>query len=235
MIVLDQTIVNVALPAIQHDLGFSQDSLAWVVNAYMLTFGGFLLLTGRAADLLGRRAVLVAGLVAFTLASLACGLAGSQAMLVIARAVQGVGGAAVQAVSLSIIVTLFPEPAERAKAMGVWTFVAAGGGTIGVLLGGILTQVLSWHWIFLINIPVGIFRSRTIAVANAVIALFVASFFGWFFFVPLYMQRILNFTSFQTGASFLPVSLSIGILSIGVAARIIGRFGPRLPLVLGTA
>src|SRR5439155_12921998 len=111
---------------------------------------------GRAAVLRGRRAVLVAGLVAFTLASLACGLAGSQAMLVIARAVQGVGGAAVQAVSLSIIVTLFPEPAERAKAMGVWTFVAAGGGTIGVLLGGILTQVLSWHWIFLINIPVGI-------------------------------------------------------------------------------
>jgi EmrB/QacA subfamily drug resistance transporter len=156
MIVLDVTIVGVALPSIREDLGFSESSLAWVANAYLLTFGGFLLLAGRLGDLFGHRRLFVIGITLFTLASLGCGLATSQALLVGARAVQGLGGAVVSAVALSLIVTLFTEPAERAKAMGVFGFVAAGGGTIGVLLGGILTDVLNWHWIFLVNIPIGI-------------------------------------------------------------------------------
>jgi EmrB/QacA subfamily drug resistance transporter len=156
MIVLDVTIVGVALPSIRDDLGFSEESLAWVVNAYLLTFGGFLLLGGRLGDLYGHRRLFLVGVSLFTLASAACGLATSQGMLVGARAVQGLGGAIVSAVALSLMMTLFTEPAERAKAMGVFGFVAAGGGSIGVLLGGILTDVLNWHWIFLVNVPVGI-------------------------------------------------------------------------------
>lgn len=156
MIVLDGTIVNVALPTIQEDLEFSQESLAWVVNAYLLTFGGFLLLGGRLGDLFGHRRLFLIGITLFTAASLACGLATSQGSLVAARAVQGVGGAIVSAVALSLIMTLFTEPAERAKAMGVFGFVLSGGGTAGVLLGGVITDVLDWHWIFLVNIPVGI-------------------------------------------------------------------------------
>ena len=156
MIVLDTTIVNVALPSIRADLGFSETSLAWVVNAYILTFGGFLLLGGRLGDLFGQRRLFLAGIGLFTAASLACGLASSQTFLIGARAVQGLGGAVVAVVALSLIMTLFTEPAERAKAMGVIGFVAAGGGSIGVLLGGILTDVLDWHWIFLVNLPVGV-------------------------------------------------------------------------------
>ena len=156
MIVLDVTIVGVALPSIREDLGFSQSSLAWVANAYLLTFGGFLLLAGRLGDLLGHRRLFLLGIVLFTAASLACGLATSQGVLVGARAVQGLGGAVVSAVALSLVVTLFTEPADRAKAMGVFGFVAAGGGTIGVLLGGILTDALNWHWIFLVNVPIGL-------------------------------------------------------------------------------
>ena len=156
MIVLDVTIVGVALPSIREDLGFSETSLAWVVNAYLLTFGGFLLLGGRLGDLFGHRRLFLIGIALFTLASLACGLATSQEFLIGARAVQGLGGAIVSAVALSLIVTLFTEPGERAKAMGVFGFVAAGGGSIGVLLGGILTDVLDWHWIFLVNLPIGV-------------------------------------------------------------------------------
>jgi EmrB/QacA subfamily drug resistance transporter len=156
MIVLDVTIVGVALPSIREDLGFSETSLAWVVNAYLLTFGGFLLLGGRLGDLFGHRRLFLIGITLFTLASLGCGLATSQEFLVGARAVQGLGGAIVSAVALSLIVTMFTEPSERAKAMGVFGFVAAGGGSIGVLLGGILTDVLDWHWIFLVNLPIGI-------------------------------------------------------------------------------
>ncbi len=156
MIVLDSTIVNVALPSIRADLGFSQASLAWVVNAYLLTFGGFLLLGGRLGDLYGQRRLFLIGIVLFTSASLACGLAGSQEFLIGARAVQGLGGAIVSVVVLSLIMIMFTEPAERAKAMGVVGFVLSGGGTAGVLLGGVLTDALSWHWIFLVNIPVGI-------------------------------------------------------------------------------
>jgi EmrB/QacA subfamily drug resistance transporter len=156
MIVLDVTIVGVALPSIREDLGFSETSLAWVVNAYLITFGGFLLLGGRLGDLFGHRRLFLIGVTLFTLASAACGIANSQELLVGARAVQGLGAAVVSAVALSLMMTLFTEPAERAKAMGVFGFVAAGGGSIGVLLGGILTDVLDWHWIFLVNVPVGI-------------------------------------------------------------------------------
>jgi EmrB/QacA subfamily drug resistance transporter len=156
MMVLDTTIVNVALPSIRADLHFTETSLVWVINAYMLTFGGFLLLGGRLGDLYGHRRVFLLGIAGFTLASLACGLANSQALLIAARAVQGLGGAVVSAVSLSLIMNLFTEPAERAKAMGVYGFVCAGGGSIGVLLGGLLTSTLSWHWIFLVNLPIGV-------------------------------------------------------------------------------
>jgi EmrB/QacA subfamily drug resistance transporter len=156
MIVLDTTIVNVALPSIAADLGFSETALVWVVNAYMLTFGGFLLLGGRLGDLYGHRRLFLAGLTLFTLASLACGLANSQVLLVCARAVQGLGGAVVSAVALSLIMNLFTEPDDRAKAMGVYGFVCAGGGSIGVLLGGLLTDLLSWHWVFLVNLPIGV-------------------------------------------------------------------------------
>ncbi|HEX3973086.1 MAG TPA: DHA2 family efflux MFS transporter permease subunit [Stellaceae bacterium] len=156
MIVLDTTIVNVALPSIRADLGFSEASLAWVVNAYLLTFGGFLLLGGRLGDLYGHRRLFVTGIALFTLASLLCGLSEGQGLLVASRALQGFGGAVVSAVALSLMMTLFTEPAERAKAMGVFGFVAAGGGSVGVLLGGILTDLFSWHWIFLVNVPIGL-------------------------------------------------------------------------------
>jgi EmrB/QacA subfamily drug resistance transporter len=156
MIVLDSTIVNVALPSIRQDLGFSQTSLAWVVNAYLLTFGGFLLLGGRLGDLYGPRRLFLTGITLFTAASVCCGLATSQGFLVAARAVQGLGGAVASAVALSLMMNLFTEPVERAKAMGVFGFVAAGGGSLGVLLGGILTDVLNWHWIFLVNVPIGV-------------------------------------------------------------------------------
>jgi EmrB/QacA subfamily drug resistance transporter len=156
LIVLDSTIVNVALPSIQADLGFSDATLAWVVNAYLLTFGGFLLLGGRLSDLYGRRRVFLIGLVLFTGMSAACGSAGSQEFLVVARALQGFGGAIVSVVALSLVMTIFTEPAERAKAMGIFGFVLSGGATAGVLLGGVLTDLLTWNWIFLVNLPVGV-------------------------------------------------------------------------------
>src|SRR5258705_13298001 len=156
MIVLDTTIVNVALPSIRADLGFTETSLVWVVNAYMLTFGGFLLLSGRLGDLFGHRKLFLLGITLFTLASVGCGLANSQELLIAARAVQGLGGAVVSAVSLSLIMNLFTSPADRAKAMGIYGFVGGGGGSIGVLLGGLLTSALSWHWIFLGKLPIGV-------------------------------------------------------------------------------
>ncbi|HKN94473.1 MAG TPA: MFS transporter [Thermoleophilaceae bacterium] len=163
MIILDATIVNVALPSIQSDLGFSQSSLAWVVNAYLISFGGLLLLAGRLGDLLGRRRIFLMGLTLFTAASLVCGLADSQGLLVGARFVQGIGGAMTAAVILGMIVTMFPEPGEQARAIGVYSFVAAAGGSIGLLAGGGLTQAINWHWIFFVNVPIGI--------ATAVLAL----------------------------------------------------------------
>ena len=156
MIILDQTIVNVALPSIQSDLHFSQSSLAWVVNAYLIAFGGLLLLVGRLGDLIGRKRIFLVGLTIFTLASLLCGLSQSQELLIGARFVQGIGGAMTSAVILGMIVTMFPRPAEQAKAIGVYSFVASAGGAIGLLAGGVLTQALNWHWIFFVNIPIGI-------------------------------------------------------------------------------
>jgi EmrB/QacA subfamily drug resistance transporter len=156
MIVLDVTVVNVALPSIQNDLGFSTSSLAWVVNAYLIAFGGLLLLAGRFGDLLGRRSIFLAGLAIFTAASFVCGLSQSQGMLVAARFVQGLGGAMTAAVILGMIVTMFPEPREQAKAIGVYAFVASAGGAVGLLAGGVLTQAINWHWIFFVNVPIGI-------------------------------------------------------------------------------
>ena len=156
MIVLDATVVNVALPSIQDDLGFSQSDLAWVVNAYLIAFGGLLLLAGRLGDLIGHRRVFLAGLAVFTVASLLCGLAQSQAMLIGARFLQGAGGAAASAVTLGMIVTMFPEPRDQAKAIGVYGFVASAGGSIGLLAGGVLTDLINWHWIFFVNVPIGL-------------------------------------------------------------------------------
>jgi EmrB/QacA subfamily drug resistance transporter len=156
MIVLDVTVVNVALPSIQNDLDFSQSNLAWVVNAYLIAFGGLLLLSGRIGDLIGFRRVFIAGLAVFTAASLLCGLAQSQEMLIAARFIQGAGGALASAVTLGMIVTMFPEPREQAKAIGVYGFVASAGGTIGLVAGGVLTDVINWHWIFFVNVPIGL-------------------------------------------------------------------------------
>ncbi len=317
MIVLDTTIVNVALPSIKDDLGFSETSLAWVVNAYMLTFGGFLLLGGRLGDLFGHRRLFLGGISLFTLASLACGLSTSQGLLVSARAVQGLGGAVVSAVSLSLVMTLFTDPGERAKAMGVFGFVASGGGSIGVLLGGVLTDKLSWHWIFLVNLPVGVivfalclailpgtraagprgrldavgaltvtaslmlavyaivngnqkgwtsaqtlgllggsaallalfvvvesrvaaplmplalFRLRQVAASNVIGVLWAAAMFAWFFLSALYLQRVLGYSPLQVGLAFLPTSLIMGAFSLGLSAKLVMRFGIRLPLAAG--
>src|SRR5690349_12943878 len=156
MMILDQTVVNVALPSIERDLGFTQSNLAWVVNAYLIAFGGLLLLAGRLGDLVGRKRVFVAGLTVFTTASLLCGLSQSRGMLVGARFLQGIGGALTSSVILGMIVTLFPEPREQAKAIGVFSFTASAGGAIGLLAGGLLTQALSWHWIFFVNVPFGV-------------------------------------------------------------------------------
>jgi EmrB/QacA subfamily drug resistance transporter len=156
MIILDGTIVNVALPVIQADFGFSQSGLAWVINAYLIPFGGLLLLAGRAGDLIGRKRMFLSGLAVFTLASLLCGFATTQGLLIAARFVQGVGGAMAAAVILGMIVTMFPEKGEQARAIAVFSFVAAAGGSIGLLAGGVLTEAISWHWIFFVNVPIGI-------------------------------------------------------------------------------
>ncbi|MDT7727133.1 MAG: hypothetical protein QOI21_3709 [Actinomycetota bacterium] len=156
MVILDGTVVAVALPTIQTDLGFTQAALAWVVNAYLIAFGGLLLLSGRLGDLIGRKRVLLAGLVVFTVASLLCGLAETQAALVVFRFAQGTGGALASAVVLSMIVTMFPEPGEKAKAIGIYSFVQAGGSSLGLIVGGVLTQTFNWHWAFFVNVPIGV-------------------------------------------------------------------------------
>jgi EmrB/QacA subfamily drug resistance transporter len=315
MIVLDVTIVNVALPSIQEDLGFSQSNLAWVVNAYLIAFGGLLLLAGRLGDLIGPRRVFLRGLVIFTAASLACALAQTQGMLIGARFVQGVGGALTSAVILGMIVTMFPEPREQAKALGVYGFVASGGASIGLVAGGVLTDAISWHWIFFVNLPVGIavallaqrlvedragigvragadvpgavlltgglmlgvfailqvsehgwgatrtlvpgavavamlaaflarqtrvanplmplrlFRSRNASGANVVMALLVVGMFGVFFLGALYLQQILGYDALEVGFAFLPSTVVMGALSLGVAGRLAMRFGPKPVLV----
>jgi len=317
MIVLDVTIVGVALPSIREDLGFSETSLAWVVNGYLLTYGGFLLLGGRLGDLFGHRRLFILGISTFTVASLACGLATTQWALVAARSVQGLGGAVASAVSLSLMMGLFTEPADRAKAMGIFGFVASGGGSIGVLLGGILTDTLNWHWIFLVNFPIGVlvvlltlrlvpampafaaggrldvagaitvtgslilavyaivngnekgwtsgqtlgvlaasaavfaafltiesrvraplvplrlFRLRNLSTASGVGVLWAAAMFAWFFMTALYLQLVLDYTPLQIGLAFLPGNVIMGILSIGLSAKLVMRYGIKKPLATG--
>ena len=320
MIVLDVTVVNVALPSIQEDLGFSTSSLAWVVNAYLIAFGGLLLLAGRLGDLSGRRRVFLAGIATFTLASLLCGLAQSQWMLVAARFVQGIGGAMTSAVILGMIVTMFPDPRERARAIGVYAFVASAGGAVGLLAGGVLTQSINWHWIFFVNVPIGvatalatmrlldrdegigfgagadvpgavlitsalmlgvytivkpaaedgwgagrtlafaagslallgafavresraanplvplrILRERNLAIANAIQILSVAGMFGMFFLGALYLRRVLGYDALEIGLAFLPVTITMGFLSIRYTERLVTRFGARAVLAPGLA
>jgi EmrB/QacA subfamily drug resistance transporter len=320
MIILDSTVVNVALPSIQHDLGFSQSNLAWVVNAYLITFGGLLLLAGRLGDLLGRKRVFMVGLALFTVASLLCGLAQDQTVLIAARFIQGIGGALTSAVILGMVVTMFPEPREQAKAIGIYSFVASAGASLGLLLGGIVTQAIDWHWIFFINIPIGVltwlaatrlvaadgkvpgigrhidiagaglvtgavmlavytivkagdygwgsahtlgfgavavgllvafvlreatareplmplrmFESRNVAGANLIQLLMVAGLFGMFFLGVLFMQHVLGYSSVGTGVAFLPLSVAIGVLSLGFSARLNFRFGPKATLLVGLA
>jgi EmrB/QacA subfamily drug resistance transporter len=314
MIVLDATIVNVALPAIQRDLGFGQSSLAWVVNAYLIAFGGVLLLAGRLGDLIGRRRVFLTGLTIFTLASLLCGLSDGQQTLIVARFVQGVGGAMTSAVILGMIVTMFTEPRERTRAISLYSFVASAGASIGLLAGGVLTAALNWHWIFFVNLPIGVvtallavrlleddegvgfgqgadligavlvtaalmlavfaiirtsdvgwlsietlataaaavialvafvireartanpllplrvFRSRAVTGANVVMLLLVAAFFGTFFIGSLFLERVLGFDALGIGLGFLPVSLSVGAMSVLAAEPLITRFGQRAVL-----
>ena len=311
MIILDGTIVNVALPSIQSDLGFTQSSLAWVVNAYLIAFGGLLLLAGRLGDLIGRKRLVVIGLAVFTGASLVCGLSGSPEMLIAARFVQGVGGALSSAVALGMIVTMFPDAREQARAFGVYSFVASAGASIGLLAGGILTQAISWHWIFFVNGPIGIaaavlsarllqtdrgvglgkgadvagailvtaalmlgvytivettqygwtslhtlgfgavsvvllagfiarqatasnpllplriFRSRDVSGANLIQFLLIAGMLGFFFLSSLYLRRVVGLDPLHIGLAFLPVAVSIGVLSLGWSARLTMRFGAR--------
>ena len=307
MIVVDTTVVNVALPSIRESLRFSESSLVWVMNAYMLTYGGFLLLGGRLGDYFGHRRLFLAGIAIFTAASLVCGLANSQWLLVTSRAVQGLGGAVVSAIALSLIIDLFTEEGERAKAMGIYGFVCAAGGSLGVLAGGLLTSVLSWHWVFLVNIPIGIavfvlcrmligrspgkaegkldyygaatvtasstlavyaivngnlpllalaalllvvflfiesrvaaplmplrfWRVRSLVVANIAGALWAASMFAWFFIAALHMQESLGYTPMQIGLAFLPANLIMAAFSLGLSAKIVMRYGNRLPLAAG--
>jgi EmrB/QacA subfamily drug resistance transporter len=316
LVVLDVAIVNVALPSIQTALDFSQEDLQWVVSAYTLTFGGLLLLGGRAADLLGRRRVFMAGLLLFSVASLACGLATSDGVLIAARAVQGVGAAIISPAALSILVTTFPEGAERNKALGIWGAIAGIGGAAGVLFGGILTDTLGWEWIFFVNVPVGlavmalvpryidesradaevrnfdvagavtataglsllvyalvntdsagwtsaetwgllagasallaafivietrasaplmplgIFRLRSLAGANAVGLLLGAAIFSMFFFLSLYMQQVLGWSALESGFAYLLVAVVI-ILAAGASQALVTRFGVRLILSIG--
>ena len=316
MIVLDTTIVNVALPSIQGSLGFTESALVWVVNAYMLTYGGFLLLGGRLGDLYGKRRLFLGGITLFTAASLVCGVAGTQAILVAARALQGLGGAVVSAIALSLIMNIFTEAGDRAKAMGIYGFVCAGGGSIGVLLGGLLTSALSWHWVFLVNLPIGIavysfclkllerdapsapgkldvggavtvtlslmlavygivggnqagwtspqtmsliggaavllvaflwielrvsaplmplglFKVKTVAAANLLGVFWAAAMFAWFFLSALYMQTVLGYDPMQIGLAFLPSNLIMAAFSIWLSAKMVLRFGIRMPIVAG--
>jgi EmrB/QacA subfamily drug resistance transporter len=317
MIVLDTTIVNVALPSIQHDLHFTQGNLTWVINAFLVTFGSFLLLAGRLGDLAGRRRVFLAGVVVFTAASALCGAAPSQGFLIGARFLQGIGAAMQASVILAIIVTEFPEPGDRARAMSAYVFVAVAGGSLGLLAGGVLTQALSWHWIFFVNLPIGIatiWLGRaliprdaglgleqgvdwsgsllvTLSLMTAVYAIVQATNHGWgstqvlgfgavavalmaaflafesridnpimplrilrlrglmggsvvrgflvtgmystFFLGTLYLEHVLHYSALQTGLAFLPWTVTVGILSLGVTAVLVQRLGAMRVLILG--
>src|SRR5580704_16268876 len=316
MVVLDVTIVNVALPSIQHDLHFSQANLTWVVNAFLITFGSLLLLAGRLGDLAGRKRVFLAGLTIFTAASLLCGVAPSQGVLIGARFLQGVGAAAQASVILAIIVTEFPEASERARAMSAYVFVSVAGGSLGLLAGGLLTEALSWHWVFFVNLPIGVatfilgrrlIRADhglglehgidwtgsllvTTSLMSAIYAIVEATTYGWtsthvlgfgalsvvlmaaflavetrvrnpimpmrilqlrglinasvvrgflvtgmystFFLGSLYLEHVRHYSALQTGAAFLPWTITIAVLSQGITARLVGRFGA-LPVLTG--
>src|SRR5450755_712002 len=317
MIVLDTTIVNVALPAIQRDLHFTQGNLTWVVNAFLVTFGSFLLLAGRLGDLLGRKRIFLTGVVVFTVASALCGAAPSQGFLIAARLIQGIGGALQASVILAIIVTEFPGAADRARAMSAYVFVAVAGGSLGLLAGGALTQALSWHWIFFVNLPIGlatvvlgkaliptdnglglehgvdwlgsilvtaslmtavyaivqasshgwesspvlgfgavaivlmgafltlesrieypimplrILRLRGLMGASAVRGFLVTGMYSTFFLGTLYLEHVLHYSALQTGMAFLPWTVTVGMLSLWVTARLVARFGPMRVLVAG--
>jgi EmrB/QacA subfamily drug resistance transporter len=320
MIVIDGSVVYVALPSIRADLGFSETSLVWLVNAYILTFGGFQLLGGRLGDLYGARNVFLTGIVGFTLASLACGSATSQTTLIWARAVQGLGGAVVDAVAFALIINMFTEPGERAKVMGVCGLIFCAVGSVGVFLGGIITTSLGWHWVFLINLPVGalvyvlclwlipapravarasrkerldvfgavtvtaslvlavyavingneagwtsrqsvgmlsvavvlmalflviesrvraplvppgLFRSRALLIANIAAVLWAAATFAWGFMGTLYLQRVLGHNAVQVALAFLPANVVTAVVALGFSARIVSRFGIRIPFAVG--
>jgi EmrB/QacA subfamily drug resistance transporter len=317
MIVLDTTIVNVALPAIQRELGFTQAALTWVVNAFLITFGSLLLLAGRLGDLFGRKRVFLAGVALFTVASIVCGLAADPATLIAARFLQGIGAAVQASVILAIVVTEFPEPGERARAMSAYVFVAVAGGSLGLLAGGAITQALSWHWIFFVNLPIGALtialgqllipadaRPRTAArvdwlgsllvtaaLMNAIYAIVQAAAHGWgsstvlgfgalaallmaafatvetrvrnpilpprmlrvrglvsssvvrgflvtgmystFFLGTLYLEHVRHYDALQTGLAFLPWTMTVGALSLGITARLVDRFGAMRVLVSG--
>jgi EmrB/QacA subfamily drug resistance transporter len=316
MIVLDVTIVNVALPSIQHDLHFSQSNLTWVVNAFLVTFGSLLLLAGRLGDLAGRKRVFLGGLVTFTAASFLCGIAPSQGWLIAARFVQGIGAAAQASVILAIIISQFSEPSERTRAMSAYVFVSVAGGSLGLLAGGLLTQALSWHWVFFVNLPIGvatwILGQRfidadrglgfehgvdwvgsilvTASLMSAIYAIVEATAHGWisaqvlgfgglaivlmaaflalearienpimplrilrlqglvnaslvrsflvtgmystFFLGSLYLEHVRHYSALQTGAAFLPWTLTVAVLSRGVTARLVDRLGP-FPVLTG--
>jgi EmrB/QacA subfamily drug resistance transporter len=309
--------VNVALPAIQRDLHFTQGNLTWVIDAFLVTFGSFLLLAGRLGDLLGRKRVFLAGVTVFTAASALCGLAPDQGALIAARFIQGIGAAAQASVILAIIVTEFPEPADRARAMSAYVFVAVAGGSLGLLAGGALTQALSWHWIFFVNLPIGattIVLGRalipsdrgqgvtggvdwlgsllvTASLMTAIYAIVQASTHGWtsssvlgfgavaavlmaafltleariekpimplrvlrvrglvsssvvrgflvtgmystFFLGTLYLEHVLHYGALQTGLAFLPWTITVGALSLGITARLVTRFGAMRVLIAG--
>src|ERR1700759_690355 len=317
MSIMDGTIVTVALPRIQLDLHFTQSSLSWVLNSYFITFGSFLLLGGRLGDLVGRRRIFLAGITLFTLASAACGLADSQTTLVIARFVQGLGGAGAVAAIVAIITAEFPDPRERAKAMSLYTLTISAGASIGLIAGGAITQLINWHWIFFINVPIGIativfgrawiaenrgpgldrnvdvlgsvtitaamvlgayaivtagshgwgsvhtlgfgaaavaliavfwalesrlanpimpprvFRIRGLAASSAVRGLFICGMYAVFFIGTLYMEHIRGFSALTTGFAFLPQTILLALLSMGPLAWLVGRFGPRPPLLVG--
>ncbi|HET6311996.1 MAG TPA: MFS transporter [Candidatus Nitrosotalea sp.] len=317
MIMVDATIVNVALPSIQRDLHFTPATLTWVVNAYLITYGSFLLLAGRAGDLIGRKKVFLAGLVVFTVASVLSGLTTDEVMLVAARALQGLGAALSGGVIIALIVTDFPKPQERAQAMSIFTLVIAGGGSFGLLAGGLLTQMINWHWIFFINLPIGlatlilgwwlinenetrglsrdvdiagsilvsvammvgvyaivtasdqgwasahtlgfgaaavlllfafivleariknpimplrILRLRSLTGASAARALLASGGFTAYFLGALYLQHVKGYDAIGTGLAFLPQTVALGILSLGITARLMRSFGPRAIVVPG--